>query len=117
MTEPTVAEAVPLFVMVTTVGAVVVPTSTFPKLTVTGLSVMFACVPTPVTLEVCVASPVTVTTAASVPVTRGLNTTFAVHVAAGANVEGERGQLSVTLYEVLFTVTLVMFNASVPVLV
>jgi len=33
-----VAEAVPLLVIVTTVGAVVVPTSTFPKLTVTGLS-------------------------------------------------------------------------------
>jgi len=45
VTEPMVAEAVPLLVIVTTVGAVVVPTSTFPKLTVVGLSVMFACVP------------------------------------------------------------------------
>jgi len=112
-----IADAVPLLVMVTGTELEDEPTSTLPKFTVVGESVMFACVPVPVTLEVCVASPVTVTTALNTPTDTGLNTAFTVHVAAGARVVGVRGQLSVTLYDELFTVTFVMFNASVPVLV
>ena len=120
-----VRAAVPLFVSVTDLAALVVPTFWAPKLRLVGFSVTAGAetVPVPESATLCglpVALSLIVTLALRLPVAEGENVTLIAQFAPAASVFGLSGQVFVWAKSAAFvplTPTLLIVSAAVPLLV